>query len=196
MPQTYKIDQAATFAGVALLSVEPKVAFGGTEQDRTSDGVPKWGATSSSVRMHAAVGGLDRTENHHHPKGPPGTTAPPLRCCGHPGRHLLGEPVKRMPHLLQPGIDPSRTCIRLSNARAIRNIRRNVRHRRIHPRIHPGRITWMTYSAPTTLDPHVEQDQQRWRETREILVQCLIIDFSLAEVRLVPGRLWRGSVRQ
>ena len=44
MPQTYKIDQAATFAGVALLSVEPKVAFGSTEQDRTSDGVPKWEA--------------------------------------------------------------------------------------------------------------------------------------------------------
>ena len=39
MPQTYKIDQAATFAGVALLSVEPKVAFGSIEQDRTSDGV-------------------------------------------------------------------------------------------------------------------------------------------------------------
>jgi hypothetical protein len=44
MPQTYKIDQAATFAGVALLSVEPKVAFGSAEQDRTSDGVPKWEA--------------------------------------------------------------------------------------------------------------------------------------------------------
>jgi hypothetical protein len=44
VPQTYKIDQAATFAGVALLSVEPKVAFGSTEQDRTSDGVPKWEA--------------------------------------------------------------------------------------------------------------------------------------------------------
>lgn len=41
MPQTYKIDQAATFAGVVLLSVEPKVAFGSTEQDRTGDGVPK-----------------------------------------------------------------------------------------------------------------------------------------------------------
>ena len=44
MPQTYKIDQAATFAGVVLLSVEPKVAFGSTEQDRTGDGVPKWEA--------------------------------------------------------------------------------------------------------------------------------------------------------
>ena len=44
MPQTYKIDQAATFAGVVLLSVEPKVAFVSTEQDRTGDGVPKWEA--------------------------------------------------------------------------------------------------------------------------------------------------------
>jgi hypothetical protein len=44
MPQTYKIDQAATFAGVVLLSVEPKLAFGSTEQERTGDGVPKWEA--------------------------------------------------------------------------------------------------------------------------------------------------------
>jgi hypothetical protein len=44
VPQTYKIDQAATFAGVVLLSVEPKLAFGSTEQERTGDGVPKWEA--------------------------------------------------------------------------------------------------------------------------------------------------------
>jgi hypothetical protein len=44
MPQTYKIDQAATFAGVILLSVEPKIAFNSTEQERTTDGVPKWEA--------------------------------------------------------------------------------------------------------------------------------------------------------
>jgi hypothetical protein len=44
VPQTYKIDQAATFAGVVLLSVEPKLSFGSTDQDRTSDGVPKWEA--------------------------------------------------------------------------------------------------------------------------------------------------------
>jgi hypothetical protein len=44
VPQTYKIDQAATFAGVVLLSVEPKLTFGSTDQDRTSDGVPKWEA--------------------------------------------------------------------------------------------------------------------------------------------------------
>lgn len=42
--QTYKIDQAATFTGIALLAVEPKVAFGSTDQDRTSDGIPKWDA--------------------------------------------------------------------------------------------------------------------------------------------------------
>ena len=44
MPQTFKIDQAATFDGVILLMVEPKVAFGGTEQDRNKDGLPKWEA--------------------------------------------------------------------------------------------------------------------------------------------------------
>ena len=42
MPQTYKVDQAATFSTVVLLSVEPKPIFGSDEQDRTSDGVPKW----------------------------------------------------------------------------------------------------------------------------------------------------------
>jgi hypothetical protein len=40
--QSFKIDQAATFTGVALLSVEPKVQYGRSEQDRTTDGVPKW----------------------------------------------------------------------------------------------------------------------------------------------------------
>lgn len=44
VPKTYKIDQAATFAGVALLSVGPKAAFGSTEQNRTSEGVPTWEA--------------------------------------------------------------------------------------------------------------------------------------------------------
>jgi hypothetical protein len=40
--QSFKIDQAATFTGMAFLSVEPKVKFGETEQERTSTGVPKW----------------------------------------------------------------------------------------------------------------------------------------------------------
>lgn len=42
--QSFKIDQAATFAGVVLLAVEPKVQFGSTEQVHTTDGVPKWEA--------------------------------------------------------------------------------------------------------------------------------------------------------
>ena len=42
--QSFKIDQAGTFTGIALLAVEPKVVFGSTEQDRTTDGVPKWEA--------------------------------------------------------------------------------------------------------------------------------------------------------
>jgi len=42
--QSFKIDQAATFTGVALLGVEPKVRYGQSEQDRTTDGVPKWEA--------------------------------------------------------------------------------------------------------------------------------------------------------
>jgi hypothetical protein len=44
MPQTFKIDQAATFSGVVLLSIEPKPVFGSDDQDRTTDGVPKWEA--------------------------------------------------------------------------------------------------------------------------------------------------------
>ena len=42
MLQSFKVDQAATFASVILLSVEPKLGFKSTEQERTSDGVPKW----------------------------------------------------------------------------------------------------------------------------------------------------------
>jgi len=44
MPQTFKIDQAATFAQVMVLSVEPKLAFGADKQDTTKDGTPKWEA--------------------------------------------------------------------------------------------------------------------------------------------------------
>jgi hypothetical protein len=43
MPQTLKIDQAATFAQVVLLSSEAKPAFGSADkQDTTKDGTPKW----------------------------------------------------------------------------------------------------------------------------------------------------------
>jgi hypothetical protein len=38
----FKIDQAATFRGVAFLSCSPKVAFGQTVQEKTKDGTPKW----------------------------------------------------------------------------------------------------------------------------------------------------------
>lgn len=42
MPQTFVIDQTATFAGVAFLEAAPRLAFGTQDQDRTSDGTPKW----------------------------------------------------------------------------------------------------------------------------------------------------------
>src|SRR4051812_19982511 len=41
----FKIDQAATFRGVAFLSCEPKTAFGQRDvQETTKDGTPKWEA--------------------------------------------------------------------------------------------------------------------------------------------------------
>ncbi|MEU4345774.1 hypothetical protein AB0H00_31775 [Nocardia sp. NPDC023852] len=43
MPQTFVIDQAATFTGVAFLKAIPKTVFGKPdEQDRTPDGRLKW----------------------------------------------------------------------------------------------------------------------------------------------------------
>lgn len=38
----FKIDQAATFQGVAFLSVDPKTAFKSDRQETTKDGTPKW----------------------------------------------------------------------------------------------------------------------------------------------------------
>jgi hypothetical protein len=39
----FKIDQAATFAGVAFLSCDPKTKFGARDvQETTKDGIPKW----------------------------------------------------------------------------------------------------------------------------------------------------------
>lgn len=38
----FKINQAATFQGVAFLSVEPKRKFGSDQQELTKDGRPKW----------------------------------------------------------------------------------------------------------------------------------------------------------
>ncbi|WP_181725761.1 hypothetical protein, partial [Nocardia gipuzkoensis] len=43
MPQTFVIDQAASFTGVAYLEAKPKTVFGKPdEQDRTPDGRLKW----------------------------------------------------------------------------------------------------------------------------------------------------------
>lgn len=42
MPQTFIVDQAATFQGVAFLSSEPKMKFGTEMQETTKDGTPKW----------------------------------------------------------------------------------------------------------------------------------------------------------
>jgi hypothetical protein len=58
MPRTFKIDQAATFDTVIVLSVEPKIAFGSTEQDRTKEGLPKWEA-----QVVAGFKAFDRTSN-------------------------------------------------------------------------------------------------------------------------------------
>ncbi|MEV7014106.1 hypothetical protein [Streptosporangium sp. NPDC051022] len=38
----FKIDQSATFAGVAFLSCEPKLPFRSEVQETTKDGVPRW----------------------------------------------------------------------------------------------------------------------------------------------------------
>lgn len=43
MPQTFKVDQAATFANMIALSSAPKLKFGSdTDQECTKDGTPKW----------------------------------------------------------------------------------------------------------------------------------------------------------
>lgn len=41
-PQTFAVDQAASFSGVVMLSCEPKTRMGSAEQDKTKDGIPKW----------------------------------------------------------------------------------------------------------------------------------------------------------
>jgi hypothetical protein len=43
MPQTFIVDQAATFQAVAFLGAEPKIEFGSRDkQEITRDGLPKW----------------------------------------------------------------------------------------------------------------------------------------------------------
>lgn len=43
MPQTFIVDQAATFQAVAFLGAEPRIVFGTRDQqEQTRDGVPRW----------------------------------------------------------------------------------------------------------------------------------------------------------
>jgi hypothetical protein len=43
MPQTFIVDQAATFQAVAFLSAAPKIEYGTRDkQEMTKDGLPKW----------------------------------------------------------------------------------------------------------------------------------------------------------
>ncbi len=43
MPQTFIVDQRATFEAVAFLSAEPKMVLGSRDRQETSaDGTPKW----------------------------------------------------------------------------------------------------------------------------------------------------------
>lgn len=58
MQQQFKVDQAATFASVILLSVEPKCGFKSTEQERTRDGVPRW-----EVQLVAGFRQFDKVTN-------------------------------------------------------------------------------------------------------------------------------------
>lgn len=56
MAQTYKVDQAATFATCVLLSIEPKLVFGSAAQDVTRDGTPKWEAqVAAGFRQYGRV---------------------------------------------------------------------------------------------------------------------------------------------
>jgi hypothetical protein len=58
MQQQFKVDQAATFASVILLSVEPKLGYRSTEQERTKDGTPRW-----AVQLVAGFRSFDRVVN-------------------------------------------------------------------------------------------------------------------------------------
>lgn len=48
-PQTFVVEQAATFDFVMLMGVEPKLAFKSDEQETTKDQVPKWEAHVSAA---------------------------------------------------------------------------------------------------------------------------------------------------
>jgi hypothetical protein len=44
MPGTFAIKAEHTFATALLMSCAPRIEFGGTAQDRTATGLPKWSA--------------------------------------------------------------------------------------------------------------------------------------------------------
>jgi hypothetical protein len=58
MPQTFVVDQAATFSHVVLLSCDPKLAFQSTDQEKTKDGTPKW-----ELQLVAGFKAFDRAAN-------------------------------------------------------------------------------------------------------------------------------------
>lgn len=53
----FKIDQAATFQGIAFLACQPKTAFKSTTQETTKDGTPKWEVQVVAM-FRTAFGGI------------------------------------------------------------------------------------------------------------------------------------------
>ncbi len=60
MPATFKVDQAATFKGVAFNTSAPKMQFGTQQQETTNDGVAKWEVQVTG--MFEGFGGKMETE--------------------------------------------------------------------------------------------------------------------------------------
>jgi hypothetical protein len=58
VPQTFKVDQAATFTKVILLEIEPKTAYGSDQQERNREGVLRW-----SAQVVAGFRAFDRSSN-------------------------------------------------------------------------------------------------------------------------------------
>jgi hypothetical protein len=58
VPQTFKVDQAATFDKVILLEIEPRKAYGSEEQERNRDGVLRW-----TAQVVAGFKAFDKTNN-------------------------------------------------------------------------------------------------------------------------------------
>lgn len=53
----FKIDQAATFQGIAFLASQPKTAFRSTTQETTKDGMPRWEVQVVAM-FRTAFGGM------------------------------------------------------------------------------------------------------------------------------------------